>query len=118
MTGQEARDLELLRRFEPIVRYTHGELFFPMSAEPYIAACELWAGTSVRDAELLVPLGEFEHAGWTTVIASQHAGACVGMLGAEVQAALALKDVVASDYDAIVFVGGNGARMLFDDREA
>lgn len=52
------RDLSLLRRFEPIVRYTQGELFFPMSAVPYIAQCELWAGTSERDSTLLVPLGE------------------------------------------------------------
>ncbi len=52
------RDLALLSRFEPIVRYTQGELFFPMSAVPYIAQCELWAGTSERDSTLLVPLGE------------------------------------------------------------
>ena len=56
--GQAARDLALLRRFEPIVRYTQGELFFPMSAVPYIAECELWAGTSERDSTLLVPVGE------------------------------------------------------------
>jgi hypothetical protein len=54
--GDAAWDLELLRRFEPIVRYTQGELFFPMSAVPYIAECELWAGTSERDSTLLVPL--------------------------------------------------------------
>jgi hypothetical protein len=52
------RDLALLRRFEPIVKYTQGELFFPMSAVPYIAQCELWAGASEREQELLVPLGE------------------------------------------------------------
>ena len=52
------RDLALLRRFEPIVKYTKGELFFPMSAVPYIAQCELWAGTSEREQELLVPLGQ------------------------------------------------------------
>ncbi len=73
MTDQARRDLELLRRFEPIVRYTQGELFFPMSAEPYIAACELWAGTSDRDAELLVPLGEL-----TAATLPSHAGASPG----------------------------------------
>ncbi len=52
------RDLALLRRFEPIVKFTRGELFFPMSAVPYIAQAELWAGTSEREQELLVPLGE------------------------------------------------------------
>lgn len=67
------RDLELLRRFEPVVRYTQGELFFPMSAVPYIAACELWAGTSERDAELLVPAGELSAGTLTT-----HAAAAPG----------------------------------------
>ena len=57
-TPDPERDLDLLRRFEPIVRYTKGELFFPMSAVPYIAECELWAGTSERDSTLLVPLVE------------------------------------------------------------
>ena len=36
-------DLDLLRRFEPIVRYTHGEFFFPMAVDDYIAECDLWA---------------------------------------------------------------------------
>jgi hypothetical protein len=52
------RDLALLCRFEPVLRYTKGELFFPMSAVPYIAECELWAGNSERDARLLVPADE------------------------------------------------------------
>ena len=35
-------DLELLRRYEPIVRYTNGERFFPMSVEAYVRRCSLW----------------------------------------------------------------------------
>ena len=35
-------DLALLRRFEPIVRYTKGEIFFPMDVAPYVRACSLW----------------------------------------------------------------------------
>ena len=42
MTG--VTDLELLRRFEPIVRYTKGEYFFPMAVDGYLAECDLWAG--------------------------------------------------------------------------
>ena len=33
--------LTLLRRFEPAIRYTTGELFFPMSVEDYVAASRL-----------------------------------------------------------------------------
>ena len=51
-------DLELLRAYEPILRYTQGELFFPTAVEPYIAECDLWVGRSERERRLLVPYGE------------------------------------------------------------
>jgi len=37
-----ASDLELLREFEPIVRYTRGESFFPMDVERYVEESGLW----------------------------------------------------------------------------
>jgi hypothetical protein len=52
-------DLEILRAFEPVVRYTKGEKFFPMDVEPFVEASSLWLhvpdGTDrevVRDGEL------------------------------------------------------------------
>jgi hypothetical protein len=51
-------DLELLRAYEPILRFTQGELFFPYDAERYIAECDLWLGRSERESSLLVPYGE------------------------------------------------------------
>jgi hypothetical protein len=51
------RDLELLRRFEPVIRYTRGELFFPMAVGPYVAACDLWAGSPTGERTQLVPVG-------------------------------------------------------------
>lgn len=38
-----AADLALLRRFEPVIRYTKGEFFYPMCTAPYVEACDLWA---------------------------------------------------------------------------
>lgn len=35
-------DLALLRRYEPIIRYTAGESFFPMDVERYVRACSMW----------------------------------------------------------------------------
>ena len=35
-------DLALLRRFEPVVRSTSGDKFYPMDVEPYVRACSLW----------------------------------------------------------------------------
>lgn len=37
-----AADAQILRAFEPIVRYTRGEKFFPMDVEPYVRASSLW----------------------------------------------------------------------------
>ena len=51
-------DLALLRRFEPILRFTEGELFFPSPVAGYVERCDLLAGTSVRDRRVLVPAGE------------------------------------------------------------
>jgi hypothetical protein len=36
-TVQDAADIALLREYEPIVRYNHGELFFPAAVEGYLA---------------------------------------------------------------------------------
>ncbi len=55
----DAADLALLRRFEPIVKYTQGELFFPTGVEGYLAECDLFVGGATeRERRLLVPQGE------------------------------------------------------------
>lgn len=50
-------DLELLRRFEPIVHYTRGEHFFPMDIDRYVAECSLWEVRPERPAVCVVPEG-------------------------------------------------------------
>jgi hypothetical protein len=52
-----AADVRLLRAYEPILRFTKGELFFPMAVAPYVAYCALWAGEADRDATCIVPAG-------------------------------------------------------------
>jgi protease I len=71
-----------------------------------------------RDEELIEPHRALEEAGWRCTIASSHEGVCTGMLGARVTATLALSEVRPEDYDAVVFIGGNGAHALFDDQDA
>jgi hypothetical protein len=34
--GDAAEDLRLLRRYEPVLRFTRGELFLPMSVPAYL----------------------------------------------------------------------------------
>ncbi len=53
-------DLALLRAYEPVVRYTEGELFRPTAVGPYVRRCGLWAhelGTPPETAELIVAPG-------------------------------------------------------------
>ncbi len=45
---QQEADLSLLRAYEPVIRYTKGELFFPTAVGPYVAQCSLWAAGPKR----------------------------------------------------------------------
>ena len=53
-----ATELELLRAFEPVVRFTSGELFFPMDVERYVGAGSLWLYHPDDHDEQVVPEGE------------------------------------------------------------
>lgn len=52
-----ATDLALLRRFEPVVRYTRGELFLPAAVDGYLERADLLVGRSDRDRTVRLPLG-------------------------------------------------------------
>ena len=51
-------DLDLLRRHEPLLRFTKGELFYPMAAGPYVEGCDLLTGPTLREARVAIPAGE------------------------------------------------------------
>lgn len=58
---ETADDLTLLHRYEPVLRYTKGELFLPVTAGDYVRRCSLWdepAADRKRPGEPLVPAGE------------------------------------------------------------
>ena len=48
-------DVALLRRFEPVIRYTRGERFFPLDAGRYVSLCSLWVQRPDEAAVCLVP---------------------------------------------------------------
>ena len=48
----------LLRRFEPVIRFTKGEWFYPMDVEPYVRACGLWVRRPGEEAVCVVPAGK------------------------------------------------------------
>src|SRR3954452_25523193 len=55
-------DEELLRRFEPVLRFTHGELFYPFPAETYMQSCDLLGGSSLESWRVLVEAGGLDEA--------------------------------------------------------
>ncbi len=48
-------DLDLLRRFEPIIRFTQGEHFFPMDVDRYLAESSLWEVQPDQPPVCLIP---------------------------------------------------------------
>lgn len=50
--------LTLLRRYEPILRFTRGETFFPMDAARYVERASLWLKTPGALPTCLVPEGQ------------------------------------------------------------
>jgi hypothetical protein len=55
---ESATALSLLRRFEPVIRSTRGDKFFPMDVEPYVRACSLWVQRPGEGARCMVPGNE------------------------------------------------------------
>ncbi|HLE16054.1 MAG TPA: hypothetical protein VI776_15000 [Anaerolineales bacterium] len=51
-------DLDLLCKFEPVVRFTYGEHFFPAAVDGYVQRCSLWLRDEQGQEKLLVPQGE------------------------------------------------------------
>ena len=57
-TSEQLGDLELLRRFEPVIKYTEGELFLPAPVEDYLRGAALFVTTKgKRKARQLAPAG-------------------------------------------------------------
>jgi hypothetical protein len=51
-------DLALLRRFEPVLRFTRGEEFFPVDIEWYLQQCSLWVSLPDGRTEMVLDEGE------------------------------------------------------------
>jgi len=71
-----------------------------------------------RDEELLKPQALLEKAGAQVTVASSSLEPATGALGAKVTPDVLQKDVDADAYEAVVFIGGPGAKEYWDDRTA
>ena len=71
-----------------------------------------------EDVEYTKPRKAFDDAGLVCTVASTKTGTLKGRKGTRVQSDLELKDVVVADYDAVVIIGGNGIKKLWQDEDA
>lgn len=73
------------------------------------------APVNFRDEEYAHPREVLERRGARVVTASTRTGTCEGKLGMRAEATLSVAEADATDYDAVVFVGGAGSQVFFDD---
>lgn len=71
-----------------------------------------------RDEEYAEPKRVLESRGATVVTASVIPGECIGKLGMRVLADISVADAASRDWDAVLFIGGAGSAIYFDDAAA
>jgi protease I len=71
-----------------------------------------------RDEELLEPKEILEKNGVAVTIASSTTNIAKGMLGAKIKPEITIQDLNIKDFDAVVFVGGVGAQVYWQDPTA
>ncbi|MFH1306131.1 MAG: DJ-1/PfpI family protein [Candidatus Micrarchaeota archaeon] len=76
------------------------------------------APVDFRDEEALVPKKIFEENGHNVKVASKGTGEAKGKLGASLKVDADIGNVNADEFDAIVFAGGPGAKIYFNDAKA
>jgi len=97
---------------------TESPLPTPASPEGTGGILLVIAPDGFRDEEYAEPRAVFEEAGYPVVVASLSLDVATGMLGMEVQPDILLAEARAVDYEAVVFIGGSGAQVYWDDPQA
>lgn len=76
------------------------------------------APQNFRDEEYQKPRQVLENAGITVEVAAKGVSEAVGMFGAKATVDKDISQVNIDDYEGVVFVGGTGAAVYFDDQTA
>lgn len=76
------------------------------------------APRNFRDEELFYTKEELESSGNSVTIASTTTDKATGMLGRTAKPDTTINDINVDDYDAVVFVGGVGSSIYFNDQRA
>ena len=73
------------------------------------------APENFRDEEFMKPKEILEGSGAEITVASKGVKEATGMFGAKANVDLDISEVNVDDYDAVIFVGGTGSSIYFDD---
>jgi len=76
------------------------------------------ASSDFRDEELLLTKGSLETNRIEVVIASSSRAPSRGMLGTVIRPDMLIEDINVADYDAVIFVGGQGAKEFWNNQVA
>ncbi|AKL97523.1 DJ-1/PfpI family protein [Endomicrobium proavitum] len=71
-----------------------------------------------RDEEYDIPKKILEDAGVKVITASNKTGEITGKFGLKAKSDILLEDVKPEDFNAIVYIGGSGASVFFEDGSA
>jgi protease I len=71
-----------------------------------------------RDEELFITKEELEKGGYKTVIASTKTGSCPGSRGGCAVSELEIDQISVDAYISVIFVGGGGSKLLFNNEAA
>lgn len=71
-----------------------------------------------RDEEYFIPKQVFENVGAKIIVFSTSVGTAIGVHGGETQVQKTLEEYNPKDFDAVIFVGGSGARELMENSSA
>jgi len=113
----------LPRTLEPVYLICVGHPATQATAEPVGQVKEtkvkkaalIIASERFRDEELFETNRQLQQARVQTIIASTKTGIIRGMLGGKAEAEILIGNLQVNDYDAIVFIGGSGAREYFNN---
>ncbi len=76
------------------------------------------APKNFRDEEFMVPKQVFENSGFEVTVASKGVKQATGMFTATAEVDKDIGEVDITGYEAIVFVGGGGASVYYEDKTA
>lgn len=74
--------------------------------------------SNFRDEELFIPKKILEENEIETEVASLNTKTAIGVMKGEQQIDLEISEVNVDNYDAIIFVGGPGAKIYFENKDA